>query len=251
MSVFQSHPFPVSAYFDRVVAISFAFPEESLKKFLSPGLRLDTYNGLGFITVAMVWTKQMRPTIFPKMLGRSFFLAGYRVFVKYTNAQGKNLRGLQILKSETDSRFMAMTGNLFTRYKYSFVDVDIESTLERDLILVSGKEEFSGCEIVIQKHSHEVSLPANSPFPDWHEARKYAGPMLYTFSYDPDRKAMVIVKGSREDWQPTPVSIEVNRIGFFDKPIFFDMPKPLMANAFQVKNVEYAWSKGAIESVSP
>jgi hypothetical protein len=46
----------------------------------------------------------------PKMLGNNFFLIGYRVFVRYTNAAGKRLRGLYILKSETDKKKMEFFG---------------------------------------------------------------------------------------------------------------------------------------------
>jgi hypothetical protein len=143
----KSHPFAVSAHFDRVVAISFALPEEDLTSLLAPGLRLDTYKGLGFVTVSMVWSTQMRPTSFPQWLGRSFFLAGYRIFVKYTNSPGKSLRGLQILRSETDSNFMVFSGNLMTRYNYKPINVDIQSTGESDQIIANGNSPESGFDI--------------------------------------------------------------------------------------------------------
>jgi hypothetical protein len=94
-----------------------------------------------------------------------------------------------------------------------------------------------------------VRLPANSPFPDWQEARKYAGPMLYTFSYDSADNAMVIVKGSREDWMPNPITIKVNHVGIFQSENFLKLSHPVLANAFEVRNIDYSWSKGHIEKL--
>src|SRR5204863_898587 len=97
----KRHPFPVVARFERVVAVSFAFPESILRPMVPEGLEIDTYEGLGFVTVAMVWTKSLRPAGFPAFLGQDFLLAGYRIFTRLKDGE-RRLRGLQILRSETD-----------------------------------------------------------------------------------------------------------------------------------------------------
>lgn len=71
----------------------------------------------------MVQTKSLRPKGFPKILVNDFFLIGYRVFVRFTHQAGKNLRGLYILKSETDKKKMEFFGNIFTRYNYTTTDI--------------------------------------------------------------------------------------------------------------------------------
>jgi hypothetical protein len=48
------HPFPVVAHFDRVIALSFAFPEKVLSKLVPEGLALDCYEGQGFCTLAIL-----------------------------------------------------------------------------------------------------------------------------------------------------------------------------------------------------
>ena len=97
----RRHPFPVVAQFERVVAVSFAFPETILRLMVPNALEIDTYEGLGFLTVAMVWTNKLRPAGFPEVLGQDFFLAGYRVFTRLREESGRRLRGLNILRSET------------------------------------------------------------------------------------------------------------------------------------------------------
>src|SRR5580765_8956542 len=114
----RRHPFPVVAWFDRVIAVSYAFPEAVLRPLVPSGLEIDVYDGLGFITVALVWTRRLRPAGCPAFLGQDFFLAGYRVFTRLRDASGRRLRGLKIVRSETAKRRMVSAGNLFTRYCY-------------------------------------------------------------------------------------------------------------------------------------
>ena len=78
----KRHPFPVVAWFERVVAVSFAFPEEVLRPLVPEPLEVDCHEGVGFVTVALVWTKGLRPAAFPAILGQDFFLAGYRIFTR-------------------------------------------------------------------------------------------------------------------------------------------------------------------------
>ena len=73
--------------------------------------------------------------------------------------------------------------------------------------------------------------------------------MLYTFSYDSADNAMVIVKGSREDWMPNPITIKVNHVGIFQSESFLKLSHPVLANAFEVRNIDYSWSKGHIEKL--
>lgn len=119
----KRHPFPVVARFDRVIAVSFAFPEKILRPLVPEPLEIDTYEGQGFVTVALVWTRGLRPAGFPALLGQNFFLAGYRIFTRLRDERGRRLRGLKILRSETNKASMVFSGNLMTHYNYRRVKV--------------------------------------------------------------------------------------------------------------------------------
>src|SRR6266566_4063833 len=102
-SFLKNHPFAVEAFFESSLVFTFAIPKEQIQHLIPGCLELDCFNDKwAFIAVAMVQTKDLRPKGFPKFMGNNFFLIGYRVFVRYTNNKGKSLRGLYILKSETD-----------------------------------------------------------------------------------------------------------------------------------------------------
>ena len=119
LSFLKDHPFAVDAHFDSSLVLTFAVPKEELQDRIPECLELDTFDDKwAFVAIAMVQTKDLRPKGFPKFMGNDFFLIGYRVFVRYTNKKGKRLRGLYILKSETNKKKMQIMGNTFTHYNY-------------------------------------------------------------------------------------------------------------------------------------
>ena len=120
LSFLKNHPFAVEAFFESSLVLTFALPKEQLQDLIPECLQLDTFQDKwAFVAVAMVQTKNLRPKGFPKFMGNDFFLIGYRVFVRYNNSKGKKLRGLYILKSETDKKKMELMGNIFTHYNYT------------------------------------------------------------------------------------------------------------------------------------
>ncbi len=115
-SFLKDHPFAVDAFFDSSTVLAFAVPKEELQAMIPECLELDTYNDkLGFVAMAMVQTRQLRPKGFPRFMGNDFFLIGFRIFVKYRTSWGKRLRGLYIIKSETNKKKMEALGNIFTQ----------------------------------------------------------------------------------------------------------------------------------------
>lgn len=243
MNALQSHPFAVLAFFERVAAVSFAFPEEVLRPLVSEGLEIDAYEGLGFVTVAMVWTKNLRPAVLPEMFGQDFFLGGYRIFTRLRDENGRRLRGLQILRSETDKARMVRSGNLLTRYHYRKVDVDISRDGNETRVLTKLPSGETTLDLAFDD-SENAPLPEGSPFPDWRTARRFAGPMPFTFSRRKDG-SFVVIEGMRESWTPRPVRVTDWNVGLFNEAPFAGV-KPILANAFMVENVDYRWDKGRI-----
>ena len=240
----RRHPFAVDAWFDRVVAVSFAFPEATLRPLVPEGLEIDAYDGFGFVTVAMVWTRNLRPAGFPTCLGQDFFLAGYRVFTRLRDDSGQRLRGLTILRSETDKRRMVWAGNLLTRYRYRHVSVKIQKSGLETRVETSLADASQTLDVTFESSSEPATLPEGSPFGDWHTARLFAGPMPFTFSLEDDGH-FVVIEGSRQHWVPRPVRVKNWRVSLFDE-VPLRGTKPILANAFAVEGVSYRWKKGRI-----
>ena len=240
----RRHPFPVDAHFERVVAVSFAFPEAVIRPLVPVGLEIDTYAGFGFVTAAMVWTRNLRPTGFPTFLGQDFFLAGYRVFTRLRDDSGRRRRGLNILRSETDKHRMVWAGNLLTGYRYRHINVQIEKSGMETRVKTSLTDASPTLDITFESSSEAAALPEGSPFGDWHTARRFAGPMPFTFSAEGDG-SFVVIEGSRQDWAPRPVRVKNWHASLFDE-VPLRGTKPVLANAFVVEDVAYHWKKGQI-----
>lgn len=241
LSFLKNHPFAVEAFFESSYVLTFAVPKQELEPFIPPCLKLDTFNDKwAFIAVAMVQTTGLRPKGFPKIFGNNFFLTGYRIFVQYNNNAGKRLRGLYILKSETDKKKMEFLGNIFTHYNYTTTDI-IQTQNNHITEINSIKSNFK---VIFETPTEEVLLPQNSPFKDWKEARRFAGPLPFTFTYNPSKKEVLIIEGVRENWIPSPVKVIDCNIPFLQN---LNLNQITLANAFVIKNIPYYWKKGKIE----
>ncbi len=241
LSFLKNHPFAVEAFFESSLVLAFAIPKAEIEHLIPECLSLDLFEDkYAFIAVAMVQTKALRPKGLPEFMGNDFFLIGYRVFVRYTNNAGRSMRGLYILKSETDNRKMEFFGNIFTNYNYESIDIKKEVSGKR-IQIESTKSNFR---ITVETSEDDIALPENSPFADWKQAQKFAGPLPFTFTYSPETKDVLLIEGVRQNWKPKPVKVVDYKIGFLDKMKFQNVS---LANAFIIENIPYYWKKGKIE----
>jgi hypothetical protein len=238
----RRHLFPVSTHFDYSLVLTFAYPRAVLEPLLSPGLTLDCQGDLAFLAVAMVQTRRLRPSVLPAWLGLDFFLVGYRIFTRYRDARGRNLRGLRILASHTDRRVMVVLGNLMTHYGYHKVEVESQRGSALDLRV---RGENANLQVHADLSTHEVSLPENSPFANWREARKFAGPLPFTFDYEGQTHSMIVVEGVREHWEPKPLRVELGEVEFLQGL----GERPQLASAFYVEDIPYRWKRGVVEKL--
>lgn len=240
-STIKNHPFAVEAFFRSSVVLTYAAPRADLQRLIPSCLELDTFQDeWAFLAVAMVDTSALRPKGFPPFLGQDFFLIGYRIFVCYHSQQGKRLRGLYILRSETDRKRMKLLGNFFTHYQYEKVDLNSGKGFVRAV----GAGQAKSSVLFESRVDDNVSLPEGSPFTTWKEARRFAGPLPFTFSMNEKPGEVVIVEGVREHWTPKPLHVHLHQFDFFEK---LGLTGLRLANAFQITNVPYHWKKGRIE----
>ena len=237
----KNHPFAIEAFFKTSLVLTFSVPKEQLQPLIPACLTLDTFQDKwAFLAVALVHTTGLRPKGFPPFMGHEFFLIGYRIFVRYTTNTGKKLRGLYILKSETDRKKIQFLGNIFTHYQYTTTDISQAISNHR----IEIKSLTGGLSIAAETEQASPSLPPSSPFQSWKEARQYAGPLPFTFSFNQKKKEVLIVQGIREHWTPQPVEIKGYKVPFLDA---LHLQEPSLASAFIIRNIPYHWKKGRIE----
>jgi len=233
----KNHPFAVEAFFETSLVLTYAVPVQRLASYIPDGLHADTlHNTWGFVAIAMVKTKDLRPKGFPRFMGNDFFLTGYRIFVTGRTG-GKRLRGLYILRSETDSTRMTTMGNIFSHYQYSTTDIQYTKTV--DTLTIQSKA--SRLNITVDTIATETPLPTGSPFADWKEARRFAGPLPFTFTPLAEQHSFLVIEGVRQQWVPKPVKVLHHEAGYLKT---LGLEDAVLANAFSITNVPYYWKRG-------
>ena len=249
----RRHPIPVRAHFDHSLVLTYALPAHVLEPLLPPGLTLDTYDGYGFLAVAIVQTRDLRPTFLPRGLGQDFVLTGYRIFAKFKTPAGRTIRGLRILRSDADRALMVAGGNLLTHYNYRKCDASVTASADRKLpvtIRTPGGE--ADVDVVADLAADTAErLPPSSPFRTPRDARKFAGPLPYTLDYEPQTHSIVAIKGLRERWTPRLVDVDVRHLSFFDNDARFRGVTPILASAFHVHDIDYRWQRGVRHRLDP
>ena len=235
------HPLPIDAHFRDCVTLTYAVPADVVAPLLPPGLELDTVNGAGFLAIALVQTEALRPAPLPAAAGQDFFLAGYRVFTRFRTASGRSLRGLRILRSDTDRPLMVAAGNLLTHYNYHRCSAVVSRS--HDAIDVAIRTHDGRGDLHVTAHTDRHDLPEGSPFGSPREALRFAGPLPFTFEYEPETHAIVVIEAARTHWRPSPIIVDVERVAFFDHAPFRGC-RPVLAAAFHVSNVDYHWYRG-------
>ncbi len=249
LHLLKRHPIPVRAEFEFVLVLTYALPASRLTTFLPPGLRLDEWNGYGFLAVAFVQTHHMRPAILPSQFGKSFFLVGYRVFARYRSLNGRDLRGLRILRSDTNKKTMAVFGNLLTHYNYRCARVEIQRNPSDIRIHVATPDGSGDVDLIGDLSKPDGFIPPASPFSKEKDARRFTGPMPYTFDYESQTNSIIRILGVRKRWKPKLIPTTVSRLSFLEQDSFLD-PKPVLASCFYIESIDYRWERGVREPLS-
>jgi hypothetical protein len=241
----KRHPLSIVAHFRHSLVLTYAFPVGLLQPMLPPGLVLDAFDDSGFAAVALVQAERLSASFVSARLGQSFFLSGYRIFVR--RAGRPSLRGLCILRSDTDRRSMSLLGNLFTHYSYRLANVSVAERPGRLEIEVRTPNGEADLHVLADLRSRPARPPAGSPFRTLDEARRFAGPLPHTFGYERSTRSLVVVRATRTAWDPQPVMVDVGRVTFFDHGPFGSV-EPILANAFHVAGIDYQWERGVVVS---
>lgn len=243
----RRHPIPMSAHFKHCLVLTFAYPADTLQRLLPRGLDVDRYCDWGFVAVAMVQTESMRPSALPKWCGQDFFLSGYRIFVKHHDRRTR--RGLRILRSDTNKRRMVLAGNLMTHYNYRHGIAHLDArdgTLEIRFKSCDGSADLHV--LADLREAGDAALPAGSVFKSARDARRFAGPLPWTFDAEIETNSIVGIKGVRAEWKPKLVPVEIRSASWFTAgPL--KHASPILCSAFYVNDIDYCWERGIVMSL--
>jgi hypothetical protein len=170
-------------------------------------------------------------------------LTGYRIFVTYRDRAGRARRGLHILRSDTDKRSMKLGGNLLTHYRYRLVGIDITPAEGQLAVQITTPAAEADLHVVARLAGLPAPQPPSSPFRSDRDARRFAGPLPWTFDYEPQTRSIVMIRGRRSQWHPRQVAVEVKTCGFLEHAPFGGA-EPRLASAFHIAGLDCGWDRG-------
>ena len=135
---------------------------------------------------------------------------------------------------------MERLGNIFTHYSYSTTEINLAE--ENDILTISSQQ--SQFHVKLRLSGENIALPHHSPFSEWKEARRFAGPLPFTFNCNEHLDKVVIIEGVRENWTPSPIEVIDYDFEFLNT---LPIDQPVLANAFIIKDIPYFWKKGKLE----
>lgn len=143
---------------------------------------------------------------------------------------------------------MVWMGNALTRYGYRPAQILVHRTGCMREINVQTRASEADLRLTADFGTDCPALPAGSPFKDEGDARRYSGPLPYTFSHERETNSMVIIQAVRRGWRPRAVAVDLHEATFFRQPSFAGVT-PVLASAFCVENVPYRWERRVIEKL--
>jgi hypothetical protein len=138
---------------------------------------------------------------------------------------------------------MVSAGNVLTHYQYRLCQAQLsERPGEIEWNIRTPRQE-ADLQVIAHIGDAPALLPAGSPFLNLKDARRFAGPLPYTFDYEPETHSIIRIQGVRREWHPKPVTVEVLQSTFLRQEPFC-RATPILANAFHVHDVPYRWNRG-------
>lgn len=124
----------VRSTFSRSTILIFAYDVGYLQALLPPGLTVDSDGSIGFLAVAYVDSRSLRPAAVKREIGIGFRLRELLIFCSYTNRSGRRMNGLFLLGSSVSSGVAWIGSKLLTPY------VSVEY---RKLVIAEGSDRSS------------------------------------------------------------------------------------------------------------
>jgi hypothetical protein len=145
---------------------------------------------------------------------------------------------------------MKLGGNLLTHYRYRLADIDLTPTEDQLAVRITTPSAEADLHVIARLSGSPAPLPPTSPFRSLRDARRFAGPLPWTFDYEPQTRSIVMIRARRSQWQPRQVAVEVKTCGFLEHAPF-STAEPRLASAFHAAGLDYGWERGTRVPIGP
>jgi hypothetical protein len=137
--------------------------------------------------------------------------------VKHRDPAGRTRRGLHILRSDTDQRSMKLGGNLLTHYRHRLASINLRPTRDQLAVRIATPGAGVGLDVLARLSGQPAPLAPGSPFRSRRDARRFAGPLPWTFVHRatarrlPDRHRALPGRGELRGLRPRRAALPAAR----------------------------------------
>jgi len=237
----QKNPLTMVGTIDRCWLFTYQTPEADAQRLLPYPLLPVTYRGSAFWNVVVCHVDGMRPKGAPKALGMCYWHVAYRLYVRYPTGtrvrtpdspvvDGPEIQGLYFVRSECDSKLMAMAGNIMTDFNFHTAEI----TVDNGRIDVDGAD-CQGHTVVSE--SAPSALPPYSAFDHLDQAARFLKYKPFGISVDTHGTGNIvrIVRDERA-WHARLVEAQADWSFFADKDV-----RPEIC--YEVDPIDYQWNR--------
>ncbi len=219
-----------STFFTNTILMYSCEPDD-LQRFLCPGVNVDVVGGRGHFAVAFVDQRSFRPRGLPRRAGRDFYMVEYLVFVTYESSDGRHMRGLYLLQSDTPSRLACVGSRIFSHYRFRKIDLKV--------IEAGATRRFYSAKAGI-----DVTVALDADNEAWAHYEQLSKPRSFNFRHLTRSNATLVIRGVLKGWTPRPVAVmNADIAAVTEMGVVFDG----QPNAIVVDNVEYLWRNSRID----
>src|SRR2546427_12646768 len=91
---------------------------------------------------------------------------------------------------------------------------------DRLRVSVSSPGHVADLDVVADLSSRPAPRPAGAPFANLEDARRFAGPLPYTFDYEPETNSIVMIKATRRRGEREPLAAVAHTPPALEQPRF-------------------------------
>lgn len=231
-----SNPITMVGHLDYCWLFTYQTKINEVENLLPANLSLVTYKGYAFWNVVVSHIKSMRPKHIPAIFGLGYWHIAYRLYVKFQPKGQAAIEGLYFLRSDCDSRLIALGGNMLTNFNLHLTDIEIEHNAET--VSINIKSLDAPAKVLLEPNV-KAQLPENSIFPSLEVAGDFLKYKPNGIAINTDGNANIIhIKRREEDWRYQLINVKSADWAFFkDKNV-----SPVVC--YQVEPIDYQWNRG-------
>ena len=218
--------------------MNFRIDPQIIQSQLPQHFRPKLHDGSAIAGICLIRLEQMRPKLFPAILGVSSENAAHRVAVLWKGDKGQLEEGVFIPRRDTNSLFNVMAGGRVFPGEHHRADFQVKTSGNQ----IEFEMNSNDGETAVHLRARVVdSLPASSRFSCLEEASHFFEPGSLGYSVTRDNNRLDGLRLHTRNWKVEPLDVERVYSSYFADKKKFPKGSVTFDCALVMRNIEHEW----------